>query len=87
MKHSDAQDRGDGARSPMAGRSEGEATRGTPIQRGRLAFTPLGQIRGAWWTVHEVSRDIVGVTSNDSFPASDPPSWSALSVGPPHDHR
>ena len=40
--------------------------------------------------VHEALRrrgvqaDLVDVTSYDSFPASDPPSWIATGVGSPH---
>lgn len=87
MTHHAGHEGKDGAVSPPSGRAEEEGVHERPIERHRLAFTPLGQRRGPWWTPQELPADVVGVTSSDSFPASDPPSWSGLFVGPPHDQH
>jgi hypothetical protein len=43
--------------------------------------------RHAQWSARVWALDTVGDASDDSFPASDPPAWTGMRLGPPVSSR
>jgi hypothetical protein len=64
--------------SPSAGAGQRDAALARPDER--IADVRIG---GEQPSALQRQAEIICDASNDSFPASDPPSWGAMRVGPP----
>jgi hypothetical protein len=64
--------------TPRAGAGQRDAALAQPDER--IADVRIG---GGQSSALQRQAEIICDASNDSFPASDPPSWGAMRVGPP----